>query len=115
MTFFLMTFLLWFIYLKNLLVGKHDPFYGIDIVPYSINQTLKLLMQMLMDRDNAITIVQHRGLNVVPYENIPIITFLLQILYTTCLTHVPIEANLPFVFVCLNKLIRKTRGPCSCA
>jgi hypothetical protein len=92
------------------LVDNHGLLYGIDIVPYSINQTLKLMNQMSMDRDNAITIVQHRGLNVVPYQNIPIITFLLQILYTTCLTHVPIEANLPFVFVCLNKLIRKTRG-----
>ena len=81
-----MTFLLWFIYLKNLLVGKHDPFYGIDIVPYSINQTLQLLNQMQMDKDNDITIVQHRGLNVVPYQNIPIIKFLLQIIYATYLT-----------------------------
>jgi hypothetical protein len=35
---------------------------------------------------------------------------LLQNLYRSCLTHELIEAHLPFGFVCLNKLIRKTRG-----
>jgi len=68
-------------------VENHGLLYGIDIVPYSINQTLKLLNQMQMDRPNAITIVQHRDLNVVPYLNKSIIKFLLQILYTTCLAH----------------------------
>jgi hypothetical protein len=110
MTFLPMTFLLWLIHLKNVFVGNHDPLYGIDIIPYSINQTLKLLNQMEMDRDNVITIVQHRDLNVVPYLNLSIITFLLQNLYTTCLTHELIDTNLPFGFVCLKKLIRKTRG-----
>ena len=56
-------------------VENHGLLYGIDIVPYSINQTLKLLNQMQMDRPNAITIVQHRDLNVVPYQNMSIIKF----------------------------------------
>jgi hypothetical protein len=38
MNFFPMTFLLWLIHLKNLLVGKHGLLYGIDIVPYSITR-----------------------------------------------------------------------------
>jgi hypothetical protein len=71
-----MTFLLWLIHLKNVFVGNHDSLYGIYIVPYSINQTLKLLNQMPMDRANDITIVQHRGLNVVPYQNMSIIKLL---------------------------------------
>ena len=82
-----MTFLLWLIHLKNVFVENHGLLYGIDIVPYSINQTLKLLSQMQMDSANVITIVQHRGLNVLPYLSMSLIKFLLQILYTTCLTH----------------------------
>ena len=95
---------------SNVFVEHHGLLYGIDIVPYSINQILKLLNQMQMDRANAISIVQHRDLNVVPYLNMSSIEFLLQIIYTTCLTHELIQTNLPFGFVCLIKLSRKNRG-----
>ena len=51
--------------LKNVFVENHGLLFRIDIVPYSINQPLKLcLIQILMD--GTYTMVQYVGLNVVP-------------------------------------------------
>ena len=64
----------------------------------------------MLQMGGVYTMVHHAGLIVIPQLKMSIISFLLQsILYTTCLTHKLIYRNSFFGFVCLNKLIRKTR------
>ena len=69
-------------------VENHGLLFRIDIVPYSINQPLKLcLSQILMD--GTYTMVQYVGLNVVQYKKCSLSSVKCQSFHFCYKTYIP--------------------------